>query len=122
MLQEICAFKPDFSIILGNYNTRSKTLWNSGINTNDGTKIDTVNFSNGLQQLISEQTHLLANLFSWINIMYTDPPSFVVDCGTNPSLHQNCHHQIVSFKLGLKIVYPLPYRKRVWDFKRTNID
>ena len=55
MLQEISASKPDFSIILGNFNARSKVLWNSDINTNRGTKIDVVTSSYGLQQLIFKQ-------------------------------------------------------------------
>ena len=55
MLQEISASKPDFSIILGNFNARSNVLWNSDINTNRGTKIDVVTSSYGLQQLIFKQ-------------------------------------------------------------------
>ena len=90
MLQEISAFKPDFSIILGDFNASSKSWWNSDINTNEGTKIDAVTSSSyGLQQLISQPTP--------------------VNSGTHPSLHPSCHHQNVYCKLDLKIVYPPPY-------------
>ena len=61
MLQEISAFKPDFSIILGDFNARSISWWKSDIDTSEGTKIDTVTSSYGLQPLISQPTHLLAN-------------------------------------------------------------
>ena len=122
MLQEISAFKPDFSIILRDFNARSKSWWNSDINTNEGTKIDAVTSSYGLQQLISQPTHLLPNSSSSIDLIFTDQPSLVVDSGTHPSFHPNCHHQIVYCKLNLKIVYPTPYQRQVWDFKRSNID
>ena len=122
MLQEISIFKPDFSIILGDFNAKSKSWWKSDIDTIEGTKIDGVTSSYGLQQLISQPTHLLANSSFCIDLIFTDQPSLVVDCGTHPSLHPNCHHQIVYCKLDLKFIYPPPYQRCVWDFKRANID
>ena len=72
MLQKISAFKQDFSIILGDFNARSKSWWKSDIDANEGTKIDTVTSSYGLQQLISQPTHLLANSSSCIDLIFTD--------------------------------------------------
>ena len=95
---------------------------NSDINTNEGTKIDAVTSSCGLQQLISQPTHLLANSFSCIDLNSTDHPSLIVDCGNHPSLHPNCQHQIIYGKLDLKIIYPPPHQKYVWDFKRSNVN
>ena len=122
MLQELSARNPDFSIILGGFNARSKSWWKSDINTIEGTKIDSVTTSYGLQQLITQPTHLLANSSSCIDLIFTDQPSLIVDCGIHPSLHPNCHHQIVYCKLDLKIVYPPSYQRLVWDFERANID
>ena len=121
MLQEISAFKSDFSIILGDFNVRSKSCWNSDINTNEGTKIDAVTSSYGLQQLISQSTHLLAHSSSFIDLIFTDQRSLVVDSGTHPYLHPNCDHQIAYCKLDLKIVYLPPYERLVWDCKRPSI-
>ena len=95
---------------------------NSDINTNEGTKIDAVTSSYGLQQLISQPTDLLANSFSCIDLNFTDHPSLIVDCGNHPSLHPNCQHQIIYGKLDLKIIYPPPHQKYVWDFKRSNVN
>ena len=63
-----------------------------------------------------------SNSSSCIDLIFTDQPSLVADCGTHPSLHPNCHHQTKYCKLDLKIVYPPPYQRRVWNFKRANID
>ena len=57
LLQELSALNPDFSIILGGFNARSKSWWKSDINTIEGTKIDSVTTSYGLQQLIPQPTH-----------------------------------------------------------------
>ena len=46
----------------------------------------------GLQQLISEPTHLLPNSLSRIALIFTDQPNLAVDRGVHASLHPNCHH------------------------------
>ena len=122
ILNLINSFKPDFSIILGDFNGRSKSWWQDDINNDEGTKIDALTSYHGLHQLISEPTHILANSSSCIDLIFTDQPNLVTDCGVHPSLHPNCHHQIIYCKLNLNIVYPPPYRRLVWDFKRANID
>ena len=45
LLQELSALNPDFQIILGNFNARSKSWWRSDINTIEGTKINSVTTS-----------------------------------------------------------------------------
>ena len=42
-----------------------------------------------------------------------------MDSGVHPSLHSNCHHQIIYAKFNLKGFYP-PYERTVWHFSRTN--
>ena len=36
------------------------------------------------------------------------------DSGEHPSLHQNCHHQIIFAKVNMKIFYPPPYKRLVY--------
>ena len=122
MLQELSAFNPDFSIILGDFNDRSKSWWKSDINSTEGTKIDSVTTSYVLQQLITQPTHLLANSSTCSDLIFTDHPTLIADCGIHPSFRQNCHHQSVYCKMDLEIVCPPPYQRCVWDFKRANID
>ena len=45
-----------------------------------------------------------------------------MDSGVHPSLHSNCHHQIIYAKFDLKVFYPLPYERVVWHFSRANSD
>ena len=44
----------------------------------------------------------------------------VVDGGVHPSLHPNCHHQIIFCKFNLMIEYPPPYERLVWDYKHSD--
>ena len=85
MLQELSALNPDFSIILGDFNARSKSWWKSDINTIEGTKIDSVTSSYVLQQLITQPTHLLANSSPCIYLIFTDQPILIADCGIDPN-------------------------------------
>ena len=42
----------------------------------------------------------------------------ITDSGVHPSLHSNCHHQIIYAKFDLKVFYPPPYSP-VWHFSRA---
>ena len=52
---------------------------------------------------------------------YTQP-NLIVDSGTHPSLHPNCHRQIIYAKFNLKIQYPPSYTREVWDYQDSNDD
>ena len=45
-----------------------------------------------------------------------------MESGVQSSLHQNCYHQIVFARFSLKVVFPPPYEREVWHFKKANID
>ena len=46
----------------------------------------------------------------------------MVDSGTHPSLHPNCHHQIIHCKINLQVQYPPPYQRHVWNYAKANND
>ena len=77
----------------------------------NGTLIDSLMTTHGFKQLISDATHILPQSLSCINLIFTDHPNYVIDCGTHPSLNKNCHHQITFCKLNLKVEYPPPYQR-----------
>ena len=121
ILGDTHSFNPDFSIILGDFNARSNTWWVGDTQTSEVSQIDSLTTSYGFRQIISEPTHILKNSSSCIDLIFTDQPSLIIDNGTHPSLHPNCHHKIIHCKIDLKIVYPSLYKRLVWDFKRANI-
>ena len=55
-------------------------------------------------------------------MIFTSKPNLVVDFGIYPSLHENCHHQIVYSKFDLKIFYPPPYERTVWHYQQADTE
>ena len=121
MLSDIPSFNPDFSIILSNFNARLSTWWVGDTQTSEGSQIDSLTTSYGFKQKLSESTHFLKNYYSCIDLILTDQPILIIDSGDHPSLHPNCQNKIIPCKIDFKIVYPPPYMRLVWDFKRANI-
>ena len=122
LLNHIKQFRPSFTIILGDFNARSKSWWPEDVTSHEGTHIESLTTMHGLQQLISDPTHLLPNSSSCIDLIFTDQPNLTVNSGVHPFLHVKCHHQIIHWKFNLMIVYPPPYECLVWDCKRANTD
>ena len=46
----------------------------------------------------------------------------IMDSGVHPSLHSNCHHQIIYAKFDLKVFYPPPYERTDWHLSGANSD
>ena len=46
----------------------------------------------------------------------------MIDSRTHPSLHPNCHHQIILCKINLQVEYPPPYRRHVWNYAKASKD
>ena len=83
------AVRSSLVFILGDFNARSKLWWNEDITSNEGSQIDSLTTTYGLQQLISDPTHILPNSSTCINLIFRDQPNSVVDSGVHPSLHTN---------------------------------
>ena len=107
-------------LMAGDFNARTLSWWRKDSTTLEGTQIDGLSCSFGLNQLISSPTHILQNSSSCINLIFTNQSNLVIDSGVHPSLHANCHHQITYSLLNLKIEYPPLYERLVWDYKKAD--
>ena len=95
--------------------------WCSQDSTNfEGVTTDNLTSQFGLSQIISEATHILEVSCSCIDFTLTTQPNLVVESGVHPSLHANCHHQLVFAKFNLQIYYPPPYPREIWHDKNAN--
>ena len=56
-----------------------------------------------------------------LDLIFTNQPNMITDSGVHPSLHQNCHHQIIFAKVNMKIFYPPPYKRLIWDYRNANV-
>ena len=111
-----------FSLILGDFNTRSSSCWKKDKTTAEGIHVETLTSLYNFHQLISEPTHLLPQSNSCIDLVFTDQPNLAVNCGRHVSLNSKCHHEITHCKFNLSIEYPPPYEWLVWDYRKADIE
>ena len=112
----------NLKLIIGDFNAKLST-WNSDDrDTPEGVQIEALTSSYRLTQILSEPTHILLNSSSCIDLLFTNQPNMVSESGVYPSLHTNCHHQIIYAKINFKIFYPPPYERQIWHYDRANIE
>ena len=122
VLININSFDPHFVILLGDFNAKPKPWSINDTTTEEGTILENLTSLFGLNQLISDPTHILQHSSSCIDLIFVNQPNLVIDSGIHPSQHQNCHHQIIFCKLNLKIEYPPPCDREVWDYRKAQTD
>ena len=105
MLSKMHAENPFCVIITGDFNCRYFNRFTSDL---------------GLHQLISEPTHLMSNSKSCIDLIFTDQPNLIIQSGVYPSLHEQCHHQIVYGKLSVSNIKLPPYTRRIWYYDKAD--
>ena len=95
--------------------------WKNDLSTSEGTQFDSLTTSYGLSQIISGPTHTLPNSSFCIDLIFTNQPNLVTECGAHTSLQPKCHHQIVFAKLNLRAEYSPLYERLIWDYKNKKI-
>ena len=97
--------------------------WLDGKNTLEGKRLDDLFSSLGLHQLINEPTNFQPNKNpSCIDLIVTDQPNLVLDCGTRSSLDSLCHHQVIYGRIIIKTPPHTPYDRKIWHFNRANVE
>ena len=112
---------PTFRLILGDFNSSSNSWWEGDISTKESIDLESVSSSYGLDQLITDATHVLPQSSSCIDLIFIDQPNLVIESGVHSSLYANCYHQITHCKLNLKIVFPFPYERLAWNCKKADV-
>ena len=120
MLSKMYAENPFCVIITGNFNCRSTQWWENDIENNEGKLFEPLASDNGLHQLISEPAHLMGESKSCIDLLFTDQPNLMIESGVHPSLHDQCHHQIIYGKLSVSNIVLPPYTRRVWYYDKAD--
>ena len=116
LLININSFDSHFVILLGEFNAKSKWWSINDTTAEEGTILENLTSLFGMKQLMSDPTQILQYSSSCIDLIFVNQPNLVIDSGIHPSLHQNCHHQIIFCKLNLKIEYSPTYAREVWDY------
>ena len=112
---------PFITIYLGDFNARNTLWWSGDIINSEGLELNELSSNYNLHQLINTPTHILPNSESCIDLLFTSQPNLVSESGVHASLFPRCHHQIIYAKVNLKIYYPPPYDRLVWDYSKAEL-
>ena len=74
-----------------------------------------------MKKLTSEPTHILQHSI-FIGLIFTNQPNILMDSNVHPSLQSKYHQLIINTKLSLKIQYPCPYSRKIWNYRRAESD
>ena len=109
-MESITQKNPFLTVVIGDFNAKSSKWWIDDKTTQEGLKIENLLSQFSLSQVINEPTHISQNFNSCI----TNQQNLITGSGIYPSLHSNCHHQIICGKFNLKIFYPPSYERHIW--------
>ena len=108
---------PYLLVVLGDFNTKLSQWHDNDRSTSEEISIENITSQFGLHQIINEPTYILENSSLCIDLIFISQPNLSVELETQPSLHPNCHHQIIYAKFNIEVLYPLPYIWEVWHYK-----
>ena len=110
---------PFLLVVFGDFNAKLSQWHDKDSSNSEGISVENITLHFGLHQIINEPTHILENSSLCIDLIFTSQPNL---SGTQPSLHPNCHHQIIYVKSNLEVLYPPPYTREVWHYQDSNND
>ena len=112
---------PFLTIFLGDFNARNTLWWSGDIINSEGLELNELSSHYNLHQLINTPTHILPNSESCIDLLFTSQPNLVSESGVHASLFPRCHQQIIYEKVNLKMYYPPPYDRLIWDCSKAEL-
>ena len=83
------------------------------------TRLESITSYYGLKKAAKEPTLILPSSLSCIDLIFTNHPNIVINCGVHPSLHQNFHQQRIFTEINLKVYNPSSYKLLVCDYKKA---
>ena len=112
------------SVIIVDFNSKFSKWCSIDKTTPEGAKLDNLLSQYELTQLLKIPTDNFENYKSWIDLIFISQPNLVVEVGfgLHPSLHENCHHQIIYSKFDLKTFYRQLYEKTVWHYQQVDTE
>ena len=92
---------PFFVVAIGDFNVKSR-FWHCNDHTTfQGKALENFTSQFGLHEVTKEPTYILHNSSSCIDLIFALQPNLITESGVHPSLHPNCHRQLIYAKFNL---------------------
>ena len=111
-----------FLVAIGDFNAKSNFWYCNDNSTSQGKASENVTSKFELHQVIKKPTHILGNSSSCIDLIVVSQPNLKIESGVHPSLHPNCHHQIIYAKFNLQIYFLPQCYLKVWHYNDANTE
>ena len=121
-LETLSRKNPFLLVAIGDFNAKSKAWYCNDNTTSQGKALENVTSQFGLDQVMKEPTHILHNSSLCIDLIFASQPNLIIESGVHPSLHPNCHHQLIYTKFNLQIYYPPQHYREVWHYNDANTE
>ena len=118
LVGNISSSNPHFILMIGDFNAKSSNWSSNDTTTVEGAQLDYLTLLYGMKLVITDLVHILENSSSFIDFIFSNQPNLITDSGVHLTLHSKCHLQIIYSKLNLKIEYPPPCTRKIWDYLR----
>ena len=111
-----------FLLMIEDFNAKLSNRPSNDTTTAEGAQLDYLTSLYGMKQVITEPTHILENSSSCIDLIFSNQPNVIMDSGVHLTLHSKCDLEKIYSKLNLKIEYPPPYTRKIWNYRRSETD
>ena len=104
------------TVAIGHFSARSSKWWTDDKTTKEALKTENLLSRFSISQVISGSTQISINFNSCIDLLFTNEQNYRLGSFSlhrYPSLHSNCHHQIIYGMFNFKI-FILPRMKDVF--------
>ena len=119
--EHISKENPYATFFTGDVNGHTQAWYPDGDTNAEGNKLDELFTSLNLTQIINEPTHFFRDdcIPSCIDIILTDEPNLVLNCGVRPSLDPAVKHHITYCKINFKIPPPPNFTRKIYHYSRA---
>ena len=104
---------------IGDFNAKHSKWCSTDKNSKPGIVLENITSTAGYNQTINEPTYFTNVSSSCIDLIFASNTTYL-NTGIEQSIYDKCHHNIIYGKLNFDIPLPLPYYRKLWDYKKAN--
>ena len=100
-LESVTQKNPFLTVVIGAFNARSLKWWSGDKTNQEGLKTKNLVSQFAFLEVIIKPTNISQKFNCCIDLLFINQQSLIIDSVVHPSVHSNCHHQIIYGKLRL---------------------